>query len=271
MVTPTLGRLISARQQVGVAGACHEGMGARLLGLVLQGEPDVRVGLGCPRDRLHHPAPLAAIVGLERIVVSVLARPEVDERAAQLARHLGGGHGLVERLRADAGVLGGERAPPPALLGEVVGDDRSAGQPILGELAPDLLHVFTRDVPGADQLHPLHPRDLRRLLDHPLLGRLVLVAAGEEPIAGVSQVAQDDREIGHVSSPCVHCGSEITLTLCRSTSRPPDQDLHGPLTCSRAASHLTLESERGHSSSPGGPGWRRCEEGPARARGRQRS
>ena len=152
-------------------------MGAWLFGLVLQGEPNIGIGLRQPGDRIDREAALRHVVRLEGIVVSVLARPEIDEWALKNPGDFGGRAGLLIGLGSDGRVLRGEGALTPALLREMVRDDGYAGKTVFRQEAADLVHGVPGDVPGPHEFNPRDAGNGRRLSDHLGFGRLGLVAA----------------------------------------------------------------------------------------------
>ena len=97
----------------------------RLLHLVFQGNLDgFRPGVfGDFANAVDQPLPLFDVVGSQRIIVTVLARPKVQQAAVQF-------HGDIrERLQLRHGILAsrgvgrGQRTLAPFLTGEQVGDD----------------------------------------------------------------------------------------------------------------------------------------------------
>src|ERR1039458_8183997 len=107
-------------------------MGARLLGLVLNRHPNVATMLAAFLDALGEPSTLLKVVGLETVVIAVLARPNVDQIAAHLGRHVDDRLSMGDGGLADARILRREGALSPFCFAEDIGADRSDLETIAG-------------------------------------------------------------------------------------------------------------------------------------------
>ena len=83
-MAPDIGLVHLLDQQQGLADGADEAVRARLLGLVLDHEVDLGQVLGALDRAFDDAIPGAEIVGLEGIVVAVLAEPKIDHLAVQL-------------------------------------------------------------------------------------------------------------------------------------------------------------------------------------------
>ncbi len=162
-------------EQEGVGRPGHEAEIPRFLRLVFEGKPNVRCSLRHLGDVLEKPSSFPDEIRLQRIVVSILPRPQVDNLAPERSSHLDAFKGVVERLLPDILILGGKRTASPALLGEVVGDDRDALQAMLVQHLSDLLDVLRGHIPCSHELDSGNSVDFRSLTNQCFLWKLVLV------------------------------------------------------------------------------------------------
>ena len=191
MVTPTLGRPISwaIRQRAGHV--AQVAAVARLLGLVLQRQAHVAPVLRALAQAVHQPVALLDVIGLEGIVVAVLAVPHIDQVAAELRGDVHHLLGVGDRARPHRRILRRERAPAVDLRCEMIGDDRHQLEIVGVQLAFHLGDVARGDVPRAHDLHAAQ-------IGHPCRGvaqlrkGAILAVAREEPVGPVAEVADDD-------------------------------------------------------------------------------
>src|SRR5690554_5244061 len=120
-------------QQERVRCSCHKTEVARLFWLVLKGKLNIRRCFCHLGDVFKKPAALLDKVGLKRIVIPVLARPQVDDLTAKSSSHFDTFKGVINCLLAGVFILGGEATSPPTLLAEVVGDNRNTLKVVLVE------------------------------------------------------------------------------------------------------------------------------------------
>ena len=85
-------------------------VGARLLRLVLDGHADAGIHVGDRADAVELEPPQLSIVGLERVVEAVLARPQLHGRSAKLPRRVDALLAELQRTAPHGGVRVGERA-----------------------------------------------------------------------------------------------------------------------------------------------------------------
>ncbi len=164
-------------------------VGARLLGFVLDDQLDLGQVLGALDGALDDAVPGGQIVGLERIVVAILAEPQVHDLAVHLLGPLHRLFDLVDGVAADLGVVGRERAPAPLARGPDVGRDAGHLQAGVLDLAVDLVDVVVVDVPEADHLDAREPLDLRGGLDQLLAGQPLAIARKDVAVgAGVEGI-----------------------------------------------------------------------------------
>ena len=182
---------LSSQNRIGHARMVREV--ARFLGLVLQRDLQRRE-LGSQRpDRLGHPLPLAVVIGRQQIVVAVLSHPQIDDPAVDLQRHFAHASQIVERLAPHGRINARDGAFAVIAVAERIGDDRRALQTVAVEALFHLLRIVGTDVPRTDELNAA---DIGHVLgsqfEHPL-GRRVRLVAFAETVAGVAQIAQNDR------------------------------------------------------------------------------
>ena len=118
--------LLSKQQRV-----CHAGkiaVSAGFFGLVFQCKLQVGIRLGKFLNRLAQPLPFLLIVGGKQVIVAILARPDIHEFAVKLAGDMAHLFGVVEGFAANRRFLAGVAALPVGIVGEQVGNDRSAFQ-----------------------------------------------------------------------------------------------------------------------------------------------
>ena len=148
--------------------------------------------LGALPDPCHEPVAFLEVVGLERIVVPVLAVPDVDQWTTELGGDIHHGLRVGDGLRPDVRILRRERAGPVDLRGKMVGDDRDEVEVVILELRLTSLDVLRRDVPRADDLDAAQTGHADSRIAQ-LLERAVLAITGKEPVRAIAEVADNDR------------------------------------------------------------------------------
>ncbi len=196
-------------QEQGLAHRADEAVGAWLLGLVLDHQLDLGHVLGALDGALDDPVPGSQVVGLEGIIVAILAEPQVHHVAVHLAGPLHRLFHLMDRLTPDIGIVGREGPPAPFPGGPDIRRDASDFQTSIPDLAMDLRNVVVVDVPQAHHLDPCQSFDAGGGLNE-LLAREALAIARKDISVGTSVESVDVCREPQI---CTHAASSFGILL----------------------------------------------------------
>src|SRR5450759_14891 len=140
------------RYQQGAGGCAEVTVGARLFRLIFQRQSYVGPVRGALTQAVDQPAVFLLVVCLERVVITVLTIPDVDQVTAQVGSDVEHGPGVRDGPGAHLRVLGREGAAAVDGGSKMIRDDGDQFQVVVLQLATHFLHVARGDVPGPHHL-----------------------------------------------------------------------------------------------------------------------
>ena len=164
---------------------------AGFLGLVFQAEADVGSRQRAFPQPFHQPLGGVGVIGLEGIIIAVLAVPDADGIAADKPGGLHHVHGFLHRRLAHVRIGMGKGAQTPDGPAEMIRNDGHGGELIFFQLFLHHLPIVQRQLPAPDKFHRVDVINGGQPLEQLLNGERFGIAAGHIPVGAGTHVPEN--------------------------------------------------------------------------------